>query len=79
MKRGTICKIFNDYFDYCGKTKQGYPRGRHLVSNGHLVWTCPSKDGNVMSYTTTEFEIATPEEIKIFNDAIKKPNDTMKY
>ena len=46
---------------------------------GKLCWTCPNPDGNVMSYTTTEFEIATPEEIKIFNDAIKKTNDTMKY
>ena len=74
MKHGTICKIFNDYFDYCGKTKQGYPRGRHLVSNGRLVWTCPSKDGNIMSYiwktTDKEFQVATSEEVEMFNKIV---------
>lgn len=83
MKHGTICKIGHTLFDYRGRTKQKYPRGGHCVTiNGYmgkLCWTCPSPDGNVMSYTTTDFEIATTEEIKIFNDAIKKANDTMKY
>lgn len=76
MKHGTICKIFNDYFDYSGKTKQGYPRGRHLVHDGKLVWTCPSKDGNVMSYicktTDKEFQIATPEEVEMFDKIINQ-------
>lgn len=76
MKHGTICKIGNTLFDYRGRTKQKYPRGGHcVISNGYsgqLCWTCPSKDGNVMSYTTIEFELATPYEIEIFNKAIKK-------
>ena len=74
MKRGTICKIGNTLFDYRGRTKQKYPCGGHcVISNGYsgkLCWTCPSPDGNVMSYTTTEFELATPKEIEIFNNAI---------
>lgn len=76
MKHGTICKIGNDLFDYSGKTKQGYLRGRNLVEvkfgEGRHIWNCPSKDGNVINYMTTEFELATPEEIEIFNKAIKK-------
>lgn len=76
MKHGTICKIGNDLFDYSGITKQKHPRGRHLVvSNGYsgrLCWTCPSKDGNVISYTATSFELATPKEIEIFNNTINK-------
>lgn len=76
MKHGTICKIFNDYFDYSGKTKQGYPRGRHLVHNGELVWTCPSEEGNVMSYiwktTDKKFQIATPEEVEMFNKIVNQ-------
>ena len=75
MKHGTICKIGNTLFDYRGRTKQKYPRGGHCVEfnsySSRLCWTCPSKDGNVMSYTTTEFELANEEEIKIFNEAIK--------
>lgn len=74
MKHGTVCKIFNDYFDYSGVTKQGYPKGRHLVSNGRLVWTCPNKNGNVMSYiwkvTDKAFQIATPKEVEMFNKVI---------
>lgn len=76
MKHGIICKLFNNYFDYSGKTKQGYPRGKHLVYDGKLVWACPSKDGNVMSYiyktTDKEFQIATPEEVKMFNKIVNK-------
>ena len=62
-------------FDYRGRTKQKYPRGGHCVEfnsySSRLCWTCPSKDGNVMSYTTIEFELANKEEIEIFNEAIK--------
>ena len=75
MKHGTICKIGNMLFDYRGRTKQEYPRGGHCVEfnsySSRLCWTCPSKDGNVMSYTTIEFELANKEEIEIFNEAIK--------
>lgn len=74
MKHGTICKLFNEYFDYSGKTKQGYPRGRHSVVNGKLKWICPSDDGNVISYiwktTDKEFQVATPEEVEMFNKII---------
>ncbi len=70
MKHGTVCKIFNNYFDYSGKSKQGYPRGRHLVNNGRLVWVSLNKHGNTMSYiwkvTDKEFQVATPEEAEMF-------------
>jgi hypothetical protein len=81
MKHGTISKIGHTLFDYRGRTKQKYPRGGHCVTTngyiGKLCWTSPSKDGNVMSYTTTKFEIATPEEIEIFNNAIIRANNEM--
>ena len=74
MKHGTICKIFDNYFDYSGKTSQGYPRGRHLVNNGRLVEVSSNKHGNIMSYiwkvTDEEFQIATPEEVEMFNKII---------
>ena len=74
MKHGTIVKIFNNYFDYSGKTSQGYPRGRHLVNNGRLVEVSSNKHGNIMSYilkvTDKEFQIATPEEVEMFNKII---------
>lgn len=70
MKHGTVCKIFNNYFDYSGKSKQGYPRGRHLVNNGRLVWVSLNKHGNTMSciwkVTDKEFQVATPEEAEMF-------------
>ena len=70
MKHGTVCKIFNNYFDYSGKSKQGYPRGRHLVNNGRLVWVSLNKHGSTMSYiwkvTDKEFQVATPEEAEMF-------------
>lgn len=74
MKHGTVCKIFNNYFDYSGKSKQGYPRGRLLVNNGRLVEVSPNKHGNIMSYiwkvTDKEFQVATPEEVEMFNKII---------
>lgn len=76
MKHGTVLKIGNTLFDYSGKTSQGYLRGRHSVTfNSYYAkcdWVAGSDKGNVMYYTTKEFELATPEEIEIFNRAISK-------
>lgn len=78
MKHGTICKIFDNYFDYSGKTNQGYPRGRHLVNNGRLIWASRNKNGNIISdiYKTTdnEFQVATPDEVEMFNKIINMDN-----
>ena len=76
MKHGTVCKFFNVYFDYSGVTKEGHPRGIHCVHDGILVWTCPNKKGNVMSYiwktTDPEFQIATPKEAEMFNKIVRE-------
>lgn len=69
MKHGTICRLGNTLFDYCGKIKQGHIRGGHSVDvrTGECHWVCPSKQGNVMCYMCNDFRVATPEEVEIFN------------